>query len=69
MDFPRQTHTYAILEVSDDAYHEIAGKLGAAGYDHAFHEDGAIDMHGIALAPQSGEARPIPPKPARSPSC
>jgi hypothetical protein len=63
MDFPRQTHTYAILEVSDDAYHEIAGKLRAAGYDHAFHEDGAIDMHGIALAPQSGE---VPSDPAEA---
>lgn len=44
----RQTHTYAELEVSAAAYDEIAGKLRAAGYDHAFH-DGTIDMHGIGL--------------------
>ncbi len=56
MAFPRQTHTYAALEVSDVAYQEIAGKLRDACYDHAFHEDGLINMHGIALAPQTGEA-------------
>jgi len=44
----RTTHTYAELEVSAAVYDEIAGKLLAAGYDHAFH-DGTIDMHGIGL--------------------
>src|SRR5687768_10458814 len=44
----RQTHTYAELEVSAAAYDEVADKLKAAGYDHAF-QDGVIDMHGIAL--------------------
>ena len=46
------TYTYAILEVSKEAYEEIAAKLNAAGYQHAFHEDAGrevIDMHGIAL--------------------
>lgn len=45
----RSTYTYVELEVSQDAYDEIAGKLKAAGYDHAFGADGAIDMHGIAI--------------------
>lgn len=45
----RQTHTYAELELSPAAYDEIAQKLRAAGYDHAFMEDGAIDMHGIGV--------------------
>lgn len=43
------TYTYALLDVSGPTYDEIAAKLRAAEYDHAFHEDGAIDMHGIAL--------------------
>ena len=48
----RQTHTYAVLEVSPAAYREIRGALEAAGYAHAFHQGGdgeVIDMHGIAL--------------------
>lgn len=45
------THTYALLEVSRATFEEIACKLRDAGYDHAFIEDGEIDMHGIALAP------------------
>ena len=44
----RSTYTYVELEVSAAAYDEIAGKLRAAGYDHAFH-DHTIDMHGIGL--------------------
>lgn len=44
----RSTYTFAKLEVSRGTYDEIAGKLRAAGYDHAF-VDGAIDMHGIGL--------------------
>jgi hypothetical protein len=44
----RTTYTYVELEVSAAAYDEIAGKLRAAGYDHAFH-GGTIDMHGIGL--------------------
>jgi hypothetical protein len=52
------TYTYAILEVSAAAYEEIAEKLKAAGYQHAFHKDGrdtVIDMHGIALKEQPAE--------------
>jgi len=44
----RTTHTYAKLEVTEATWQEIADKLRAAGYDHAFH-DGVIDMHGIGL--------------------
>lgn len=48
----RQTHTYAVLEISQSAYDEIHEKLSVAGYHHAFdNDDGApiIDMHGIAV--------------------
>jgi hypothetical protein len=45
------THTYAILKLSRAAYDEIAEKLRAASYDHAF--DGElIDMHGLAVSPE-----------------
>jgi hypothetical protein len=44
------THTYVILELSSSAHDEIAYKLRAAGYDHAFNDNGEIDMHGIAVA-------------------
>ncbi len=50
----RSTHTYAVLEVSPEAFREIRAKLEAADYHHAIHEnadDGpTIDMHGIGLA-------------------
>ena len=53
--------TYAILPVSKAAYHEIADKLKDAGYDQAFHSDGAdgivLDMHGIALSLDRDEAK------------
>lgn len=49
------THTYATLEVSKAAYDEIRKKLEDAGYQHAFHEDGLIDMHGIALTPEPAD--------------
>lgn len=52
----KQTHTYAELEVSAEAYAEIATKLVEAGYSHVFElsgngitNRGAIDMHGLAL--------------------
>jgi hypothetical protein len=45
----RTTHTYVELELSPAAYDEIAGKLKAADYGHAFMDDGAIDMHGLAV--------------------
>ena len=51
----RSTYTYAILEVSKEAYDEIRAKLEKAGYQQAFHQSPTedqevIDMHGIALA-------------------
>lgn len=46
----RSTHTSAILEISPEAYAEIAGKLKKAGYSHAFDGE-TIDMHAIALEP------------------
>lgn len=51
----RLTHTFATLEVSQAAYVEIAAKLRAAGYDHAFVGDTErhIDMNGIGLAIES----------------
>ncbi len=45
----RQTHAYAELELSSATYTEIAQKLRAAGYCHAFMDDGTIDMHGIGI--------------------
>lgn len=44
------SHTYAILELSKAAVDEIRQKLADNGYDHAFHGDGLIDMHGIAVS-------------------
>lgn len=43
------SHTFALLDVSPAAYAEIREKLKAAGYDHALHGDGVIDLHGLAL--------------------
>lgn len=43
------TRTFATLEISSEAYHEIHAKLAASGYGHAFLEDGVIDMQGIGL--------------------
>ena len=54
----RQTHTYAVLEVSRTAWNEVAKKLIFADYQHAFHRDSTgmvIDMHGIALQAEGGE--------------
>ena len=48
------TRTYAVLELSAAAWDEIATKLRAAGYDHAFMEGGEIDMHGIAVKAADG---------------
>jgi hypothetical protein len=48
------THTFAELEVTRATYDEIARKLRAAGYDHAFGTDGLIDMHGIAISSKPG---------------
>jgi hypothetical protein len=43
------TRTVALLEVSPATYVEIKDKLLAAGYEHTFMPDGAIDLEGIAL--------------------
>ena len=51
------TYTYALMEVSQDAWDEVAAKLKEAGYDHAFHEGGALDMHGVALVPSGALQR------------
>lgn len=55
----RSTHTYAVLDVSPEAYAEIRRRLEEAGYAHAFddrNEGGeVIDMHGIALRAKVGE--------------
>lgn len=52
----RQTHTYAELDVSIEAYDEIKGRLDLAGYEDQFDqynktEGGhpAIDMQGLAI--------------------
>lgn len=58
----RQTHTYAVLKVSQSAYDEIRQKLQTAAYDHAFYSDGIIDMQGIAILPEDmnlGKAYPV----------
>lgn len=52
----RSTHTYVVLEISQDAYDEIRAKLRAADYHHAFMDDGEIDMHGIAINAPIAEA-------------
>ena len=43
------THTYAILEVSLRTYTEIKQKLEAAGYQGQFHDNGVIDLNGLAV--------------------
>lgn len=45
----RTTHTLATLPLSAPAYAEIAAALREAGYDHAFGEEGVIDMQGIGV--------------------
>lgn len=54
----RQTHTYALLELSAGAYDEIKAKLLEAGYQHAINEEGEIDMHGIAVTRGVGVTPP-----------
>jgi len=49
------THTYAVLDVTRATYEEIRAKLDAAGYADRFHEDGLIDLHGLAIQPQEEE--------------
>jgi hypothetical protein len=57
----RQSHTFAILELSEAAYNEIRLKLHRAGYEHAFIQQDSrpvIDMHGIAVALENKEDSP-----------
>lgn len=54
----RVTHTYVTLAISQAAYTEIRAKLEAAGYGHAFMEDGEIDMHGLAVVPDTESSPP-----------
>jgi hypothetical protein len=52
------SHTYALLILSPAAVHEIAAKLYAAGYQHAFDkgpEGLTIDMHGIGIQAERHE--------------
>lgn len=44
------THTIVELGLSLEAYEEIKAKLTKAGYQHAFMEDGTIDMTGIGVS-------------------
>ena len=46
----RTTHTVAVMKVPKSVYDLVAAELRAAGYDHAFLDDGSIDMTGVALA-------------------
>lgn len=54
------TYTYVIMEISREAYDEIAIKMREAKYDHVFNDGGEgktalIDMHGIAV---QGDGKP-----------
>lgn len=56
------TYTYALLEVSETAYEEIARKFREAGYDHVFGSDGEIDMQGVALVKASKQDKRFGPR-------
>lgn len=45
----QQTHTYVTMDLTPAAYDEIAAKMREAKYDHAFNDEGEIDMAGIAV--------------------
>lgn len=47
------TRSYAVLTISREAYNEIKTLLWSAGYQTRCCTDGEIDMHGIAVAPDS----------------
>ena len=46
------TSTYVEMKVTASTYMEILGCLEDAGYLHAIHEDGTLDLDGIALVPE-----------------
>lgn len=55
----RVTHTYAVLDVTQEFYREVRELLKAAGYEHAFNADAegeVIDMHGIAIRARAAES-------------
>lgn len=43
------TYTYVEMDVSQPTYDEVKANLRKAGYEHAIGDDGALDMHGLAL--------------------
>lgn len=63
----RSTHTFSELAISKQAWEEIATKLRAAEYGHAFVDENTIDMHGIGLIPET-EQKPRCPMPYHCPS-
>lgn len=46
-----RTYTCAIMEVPQNVYDLVKGKLEDAQYDHAIHSDGMLDMTHIGLMP------------------
>lgn len=54
------THTYAVLEVPAVVHAAVRALLKRAGYEHAFTDDGLIDMHGIALKVSGGADTTVP---------
>jgi hypothetical protein len=64
----QQTHTYAILDITCEAYQEIRARLVEAGYDHAIHgaqthAGEVLDMFGVALSelePPPVEVKTLP---------
>jgi len=62
------TYTYVELNVSESTYNEVKQLLEEAGYGHCFMEEGAINMHGMALVLAPQEVRlddmPVPLKPS-----
>lgn len=54
------TYTYALLEISESAWNEIAASLVKAGYKPDIGDMGEIDMQGIALVKKPPRA-PLPP--------
>lgn len=52
------TYTYALLEVSPEAFAEIAGKVIDGGAADAMLDNQTIDMHGLAL--RRKEPFPVP---------
>jgi hypothetical protein len=54
------THTFVKLEISAEAFEEIAARLRAAGYYHVFKDENQMmDMQGIALIPERANAEKV----------